>query len=76
MTGGVVLETKYRRVVLKLSGEALAGDQGFGINPQVVEAIAAQIKKVRDHGIAEGISGADLQAVRRGWIARRQTIWG
>ena len=45
------METKYRRVVLKLSGEALAGDQGFGINPQVVEAIAAQIKKVRDHGI-------------------------
>ena len=45
------MEAKYRRVVLKLSGEALAGDQGFGINPAVVEEIAAQIKKVRDHGI-------------------------
>ena len=42
---------KYKRVVLKLSGEALAGDQGFGINPEVVEDIAKQIKIVRDHGV-------------------------
>ena len=42
---------KYKRVVLKLSGESLAGDQGFGINPAVVEDIAAQIKKVREHGV-------------------------
>ena len=47
-----VLETaKYKRVVLKLSGESLAGDQGFGINPAVVEDIAAQVKQVREHGI-------------------------
>jgi len=46
------LETaKYKRVVLKLSGESLAGDQGFGINPSVVESIASQIKIVREHGI-------------------------
>ena len=42
---------KYKRVVLKLSGESLAGDQGFGINPSVVESIASQIKIVREHGI-------------------------
>ena len=42
---------KYKRVVLKLSGESLAGDQGFGINPEVVEDIAAQVKKIRDRGI-------------------------
>ena len=42
---------KYKRVVLKLSGESLAGDQGFGINPAVVEDIAAQVKQVREHGI-------------------------
>ncbi|MCI7330296.1 MAG: UMP kinase [Selenomonadaceae bacterium] len=47
-----ILETaKYKRVVLKLSGESLAGDQGFGINPEVVEDIAKQIKIVRDHGV-------------------------
>jgi len=46
------LETaKYKRVVLKLSGESLAGDQGFGINPSVVESIASQIKIIREHGI-------------------------
>ena len=30
----------FQRIVLKLSGEALAGDQGFGINPDVVEEFA------------------------------------
>ena len=29
----------FKRIVLKLSGEALAGDQGFGINPDVVEKL-------------------------------------
>ncbi len=47
----MALETKYHRVVLKLSGESLAGDQGFGIDPETVADIAAQIKKVRTHGI-------------------------
>lgn len=42
---------KYKRVVLKLSGESLAGEQGFGINPAVVEDIASQIKNVREHGV-------------------------
>lgn len=42
---------KYKRIVLKLSGESLAGDQGFGINPAVVESIAKQIKEVRLQGI-------------------------
>lgn len=42
---------KYKRVVLKLSGESLAGNQGFGINPEVVESIALQIKEIRKHGI-------------------------
>jgi len=37
---------KYRRVVLKLSGEALAGSQGYGIDPDVVNNIAKQIKEV------------------------------
>lgn len=36
-------ERKFKRIVLKLSGEALAGDQGFGINPQVVEPLAKEI---------------------------------
>lgn len=36
----------YKRVVLKLSGEALAGKQGFGIDPEVIASIAQQVKEV------------------------------
>ena len=39
-------ELKYKRIVLKLSGEALAGEKGFGIDPNVVNSIARQIKEV------------------------------
>ncbi|KRN33361.1 UMP kinase [Weissella halotolerans] len=42
---------KYKRVLLKLSGEALAGSNGFGIDPTTVNAIAAQIKDVYALGI-------------------------
>ncbi len=38
----------YKRIVLKLSGEALAGDTGYGIDHQVLSSIAGQIKKVVD----------------------------
>ncbi|MFA9558054.1 UMP kinase [Evansella sp. AB-rgal1] len=39
---------KYKRIVLKLSGEALAGDQGFGIDPSVIQSIAEQIRDIVD----------------------------
>ncbi|KRG13454.1 UMP kinase [Lederbergia galactosidilytica] len=42
---------KYKRVVLKLSGEALAGAEGFGINPSVIKSIASQIKEVAELGV-------------------------
>lgn len=38
---------KFKRVVLKLSGEALAGDKGFGIDPETVDAIAREIKETK-----------------------------
>jgi len=38
---------KFRRAVLKLSGEALAGEKGFGIDPKVVERLADEVKAVR-----------------------------
>jgi len=47
MSGGIWMGTpKYSRVVLKLSGEALAGNQGYGINPEVVNSIATQIEDI------------------------------
>lgn len=42
---------KYKRVLLKLSGEALAGDEGYGIDPKVVEDLAVQIKDIVNDGI-------------------------
>ncbi len=42
---------KYQRVLLKLSGEALAGANGFGIEPTEVEAIARRIKEVHSLGV-------------------------
>ncbi|MDP3049733.1 MAG: UMP kinase [Eubacteriales bacterium] len=41
-----MIAPKYRRIILKLSGEALAGDQGYGIDPEVVNYIASQINDV------------------------------
>lgn len=41
----------FKRVILKLSGEALAGEKGFGLDPQVLDRIAAQIKTVRQLGV-------------------------
>lgn len=42
---------KYKRVVLKLSGEALAGDSGFGINPAIIKSVAEQVKDVANLGV-------------------------
>ncbi|ASK63495.1 UMP kinase [Virgibacillus phasianinus] len=42
---------RYRRIVLKLSGEALSGEQGYGLDPNIVQSIAEQIKDVADLGV-------------------------
>ena len=41
----------YKRVLLKLSGEALSGDKGFGINNEVVNDIAQAIKQIQEIGV-------------------------
>jgi uridylate kinase (EC 2.7.4.-) len=46
---------KYKRILLKLSGEALSGDNGFGIDPQVLERISREIAKVHELGVAIGL---------------------
>ena len=42
---------KYRRILLKLSGEALGGESGFGINAQEIQSMAEQVREVRDLGV-------------------------
>jgi len=48
-------QPKYSRVLLKLSGEALAGEAGSGIDPAIVNTIANQIKDVVAHGVQVAI---------------------
>ena len=42
---------RYKRILLKLSGEALMGEQNFGIDPAVTTAIAADIKEITRLGV-------------------------
>ncbi|HKP76767.1 MAG TPA: UMP kinase [Longimicrobiaceae bacterium] len=62
---------KYRRVLLKLSGEMLAGDQKFGISPPVVDALTDEIRRVHDMGVKLGvvIGGGNIV---RGTLASQQ----
>ena len=48
-------EAKYRRVLLKLGGEALAGPEGYGIDPHRAGNLATTIKQVRDHDVEVAI---------------------
>ena len=46
---------KYNRVLLKLSGEALMGDAGYGIDPKVIDNLAEQIKAIVNDGVQVAI---------------------
>jgi uridylate kinase len=48
MTGAIA---KYGRILLKLSGEALAGKQGYGIDPEVIADIASEVREVVELGV-------------------------
>ena len=55
-------QAKYNRIVLKLSGEALAGSKGFGIDPQTVKLITQEVKEVYELGteIAIVVGGGNI----------------
>ena len=64
-------EPKYKRVVLKLSGEAMAGEAGFGIDPTTIKEMVKEIKQVHDLGVEiaiivgggniwRGVTGAEM----------------
>ncbi|MFP4181401.1 UMP kinase [Thiohalospira sp.] len=48
-------QTRYQRVLLKLSGEALMGDRSFGVDPAVIQRIAAEIQEVAAAGVEVGL---------------------
>jgi uridylate kinase len=51
----MMLDPIYKRLVLKISGEALAGDQGYGINPKVLDLISDQVIEIMDMGVEVAI---------------------
>ena len=61
-------ECKYKRVLLKLSGEALAGESGFGLDFNVAKRIALEIKELVDMGIQVGavVGGGNIWRGRSG----------
>lgn len=66
-------QLKYKRVLLKLSGESLMGDKGFGIDGNILEFFAKEVKKVHDIGLELGlvIGGGNIY---RGLSASQQGI--
>ena len=49
------MEPKYKRVILKISGEALAGEKNFGISEDMLKKVAEQIREVHDMGVQVAI---------------------
>ena len=45
------MEAKYKRVLLKISGEALAGEDHFGINEEMLKKVALQVKEISEMGV-------------------------
>src|SRR5512147_210784 len=46
---------RYKRILLKLSGEVLAGDQAFGIDPLILGRVASQLREITELGVQVGI---------------------
>ena len=69
------MQPKYQRVLLKLSGEALAGDQRFGLNHEVIGGVVDQIVKVHAMGVQVGlvIGGGNFWRGRQGTNMDRTT---
>ena len=55
-------ELKYRRVLLKLSGEALMGEEAYGIDPKIIDRLACEISELSKKGaeIAIVIGGGNI----------------
>lgn len=68
-------EPKYKRVMLKLSGEALSGEKGFGFDFDFTKEISEQIKKLVDMGIEVGavVGGGNIWRGRSGSDMDRTT---
>ncbi len=58
----IMTTARYRRIVLKLSGEALSGEQGYGLEPKIIKSVAEQVKEISalDVEIAIVVGGGNI----------------
>ncbi len=81
------MSAAYQRILLKLSGEALAGEAGFGIDPGILDALADEITSVSESGIQLGIvvgggnffrgmsdAAADMDRINADYIGMLATV--
>jgi uridylate kinase len=79
--GATAARPAYGRVLLKISGEALMGDQGYGLHPPTVARIADEVRRVHEAGveicmvIGGGNISAAFRAQHRGWSGRLPITW-
>ena len=63
-------DLRYKRILLKLSGEALAGEKGFGFDFDVLNRLAGEVKQVVDQGVSVGLVVGGGNIVRGGQLAK------
>ena len=63
-------DVHYKRILLKLSGEALAGEKGFGFDFDVLNRLAGEVKQVVDQGVSVGLVVGGGNIVRGGQLAK------
>ena len=69
------MKSKYKRVIIKISGEALAGSSGFGFDHSIIDGVVEQIKQVKEMGveIAIVVGGGNFWRGRQGTSMDRST---
>ena len=69
------MKSKYKRVIIKISGEALAGSSGFGFDHSIIDGVVEQIKQVKEMGveIAIVVGGGNFWRGRQGTEMDRAT---
>jgi uridylate kinase len=65
-----VADLHYKRILLKLSGEALAGEKGFGFDFDVIKRLAGEVKQVVEQGVAVGLVIGGGNIVRGAQLAK------
>ena len=59
------MKAKYKRILIKLSGEALAGEQGHGLDESVISRVVSEIEQIHNMGVEIALVSAEFLPVFR-----------